>query len=836
VTTDGFGCTSCHAVGGIPPSNAPANARGPELAGMHERIRREWYDRWVRNPARIVPRMEMPSVQLPVRGVLHDDINQQLAAVWHVLATPGFKPPEPNPVRVLRRSGDPQKNEPAITLNDVVKSGDKTWLFPLVVGLPNRHNVMFDLEHNRLARWWIGDMARQRTKGKTWFWEQGGTTVFDPQIVDGKEVFPEPRNQFLADLQSYGSFDEGRGITFLTFLPTEFDNDKEQPQCWCEQFFRLPEPAPAGPARQWQRVVSVYTPQRAGVKLRLVGAGLAKKARWNADAKTLHIPGIATIRVEQPAVQWHPDGTISFTPEERSKKGPSDSAAGTPDVSFVLHYSSDLTADQYLVEAPPEVALEATDVTIAPGFSGRRLPLPAEITPTGLAWRDGGELVFSTLKGEVFSAWDSNSDGLVENLRLLADGLATPYGVQTGVDSVPYIDIATKAALLRLKWDYENLSSANRIDVVAAGWGYTDDYHDWVVGLPRAYGRVYYLGIPCQQDNRSAAAAKHRGEIVKLVPRTSNGQWRKFDIETITRGHRFPMGLALRKDGELFVTDNQGNYNPFNELNHVTPGDHFGFINAIEKKDPKKAAAAAAQPLKEPAVNIPHPWTRSVNGICFLETPNDVRKKTGRDAFGPFEGHIVGCEYDTRRLIRMSIDEVGGVFQGAAYPLSVDAPVGDANVAGLLGPIVCAVSPQGELYVGNIRDSGWGAGNNIGEIVRITLDEAKLPSGIREVKAASDGFTIEFIKPVDPQKAGDPANYSIASYRRESTPAYGGPDLDRRTEELGEIAVSDDNLQVRVKLPNLRKGFVYEFRLKNLAVGRGEFFPAEAHYTLHQTP
>ncbi|MCA9175484.1 MAG: c-type cytochrome, partial [Planctomycetales bacterium] len=71
VTADGFGCTSCHAVGKVKPSKAPINAAGPDLAMLEQRIRREWFDRWVRNPARIVPRMEMPSVQTPIRGMLH---------------------------------------------------------------------------------------------------------------------------------------------------------------------------------------------------------------------------------------------------------------------------------------------------------------------------------------------------------------------------------------------------------------------------------------------------------------------------------------------------------------------------------------------------------------------------------------------------------------------------------------------------------------------------------------------------------------------------------------------------------------------------------------------
>jgi len=828
VTTDGFGCTSCHTVGGIDPPNAPANARGPELAGMHERLRPEWYDRWVRNPARIVPRMEMPSVQLPVRGVLHDNIDQQLSAVWHVLKTPGFKPPEPNPVRVLRRSGDPTKKESAITLNDVIKSGDKTWLFPLVVGLPNRHNVMFDLEHNRLARWWIGDMARQRTKGKTWFWEQGGPTVFDPGIegsevslfVEGKEVFPVDEEQFIASLKRYGLGPEGnQDLVFESRLT--FSNPGNR---YIDFQQRIEMDVESGRNRSWRRLINLRGVRCDRVRLRLMGPEQAKRANWDANASTLDLPEGIRIGVRGNDVQWHEDGVISVE------------AAGN-NMPIQLTYTSKLAPDLYLVELPPTIAVEASPIVIAPGINGERLPLPPEITPTGLAWRSQGDLVFSTLKGEVLTAVDSDSDGLADTTRVLADGLATPYGLQVGQEEgFEHVDAIAKNGLLRLPIESES-DLVSGIHLVASGWGYTDDYHDWTVGLPRDKDGNYYLGIPCQQDNRSAAAAKHRGEVIKLVPRkTDDDVWPVFDIQTVTRGHRFPMGLALRKDGELFVTDNQGNYNPFNELNHVKPGAHFGFINAIEKKDPEKAAAAAKQPLAEPAVNIPHPWTRSVNGICFLETPEAVQKKLGRSTFGPFEGHLVGCEYDTRRLIRMTIEEVKGVMQGAAYPLSIDPPASDASVQGLLGPIVCAVSPQGDLYVGNIRDSGWGAGNNIGEIVRVRVEPDKLPCGIQEVKCTADGFLITFLQSIDAAKGKELANYSIASYRRESTPAYGGPDLDRRTEKVEAVEVSDDGRQVRVKVPDRRLGFVYEIRLKNLAQGSAEFFPSEAHYTLHAIP
>jgi hypothetical protein len=281
------------------------------------------------------------------------------------------------------------------------------------------------------------------------------------------------------------------------------------------------------------------------------------------------------------------------------------------------------------------------------------------------------------------------------------------------------------------------------------------------------------------------------------------------------------MGLAKNRAGDVFVTDNQGNYNPFNELNHLQPGKDYGFINAIDKGKLDRPA------LTPPAINIPHPWTRSVNGICFLQSSNNL--------WGPFEDHLIGCEYDTRRLIRMSLQKVGNTYQGACYPFSLENPPGD----NFLGPISCAVSPRGDLYIGSIRDSGWGGGANVGEVVRIAppADWKTIPAGIAEVKAFAGGFTIDFTQPVDATIAAAVKNYSLESFTRESTPAYGGPDKNRRVEKISRVELSADRRRATLHLDELRTGYVYEFHVKNMTgIGDGTFFPAEDYYTLIVAP
>ena len=471
-----------------------------------------------------------------------------------------------------------------------------------------------------------------------------------------------------------------------------------------------------------------------------------------------------------------------------------------------------------------DIAIDPVSLNVVPGYEAVRVPLETSMMPTGLAWRPNGELVVSSLKGRVWTVQDTDGDGLEDQLTQFSDELAAPYGLYA-TDS--YVDVVNKYGLLRLL-DDDGDGRADRHVTIASGWGHTTDYHDWAVGLPRDAAGNYYIAIPCQQDDRSQAAAHLRGTVLRLSPCEATAENpRTFEIQKVTAGHRFPMGIAMNRAQQLFVTDNQGNYNPFNELNHVQDGKRFGFINKVDRKPDFKP------PLTPPAIDIPHPWTRSVNGICFLETPENSGEQSTGKRFGPFEGHLVGCEYDTRRLIRISLQQVGDTFQGAAYPFSYnEAPSGPP----FLGPLVCGISPKGDLYVGGIRDSGWGGSNNVGELVRLRPIVEELPCGIAEVRATNSGFVIAFTKPVDRGRAADLANYTLASYTRVSTPTYGGNDTQRRVEAIRAIQVAEDASSVKLEVGKMRAGFVYELNLKNLTLDRSEFFPSQAHYTLRVIP
>ncbi|MFC1757960.1 c-type cytochrome [Planctomycetota bacterium] len=820
VTSDGFGCTSCHKIGKTEPNKAPAHLLGPDLSMLGNRVRQSWFRRWLKNPANIVPRVEMPSVQHPVRGLLDENLSHQIAATWHVLNQKRFDPPVPDAVRVVRHSGKSEPNRRAHVLTDVMRYDGHALIKPFAIGLANRHNILFDLEHGRMLDWSIGDTAKQRTQGKTWFWQWAGHSLMENERsevamihlhVDGERIPPTRRGQFVSEPHSW----EHNGNAVRLRRQLAFDYKGSTIHVWVDETF-----APRAGANGFERTLEFSRlPLDSSVEVSLLDTAKPFRTTENGiQWKSPRGPELsATVAADRMILVKE---TASVRCEERVSRA-----------TVRISYTSSIAADSPpIFETSDRERTQPLRISVVPGFKAVRLPGYREIMPTAFAWNPKGELFVASLKGRVWRFFGGGEGWSDFRGHPISDELAAPFGIAAHDG---YLDVINKGGLLRLI-DTNGDRRPDATQTIASGWGHTDDYHDWAIGLPRDDAGNYFVSIACQQDDRSPTAAHLRGKVVKLSPREPTLlKPHLFEVSEVSGGHRFGIGIARSKEGDLFVSDNQGNFNPYNELNHVRQGLRFGFINQSEKE------TLANPPLTIPSINIPHPWTRSVNGICFLETP---QKSNDRDftiepyGFGPFEGHIIGCEYDTRRLVRMSLQRVGDTFQGAVYPFSRVA-VGEENQ--LLGPITCAVSPRGSLFIGEMRDSGWGAGSNTGQIVRLRYDASSLPCGIAEVRAVPNGFEIEFAKAIDPAKAQDRTNYEVSSATRISTPAYGGDDRNHRRESIRRVIVAKpkrgERPIVRLEIDDLRTGYVYDFHVKSITQDGEEFFPGEAYYTLNHS-
>ncbi|MBM83470.1 MAG: hypothetical protein CMJ78_23165 [Planctomycetaceae bacterium] len=306
------------------------------------------------------------------------------------------------------------------------------------------------------------------------------------------------------------------------------------------------------------------------------------------------------------------------------------------------------------------------------------------------------------------------------------------------------------------------------------------------------------------QRNRPKENARWRGKVLQISP--------KGVVTPFAHEFRYPMGLAIDANDNVFATDNQGVQNCFNEINHLVRGRRYGVPSRHEEKHEGKAY--------QPAIQVPHPLTRSVNGLFMLDK---------RFPDSSLVGHGVGCEYNGRFLIRFSYHDVGGALQGATYYLTKPS-FKDTN-ANFLGPLCGAVAPNGDVYIGSIHDSGWLGGQNTGSIVRLRRN-GDLPNGIREIRAVAGGFDIEFFKPVQANTASAATTYSISGYTRVFQGSYTSPDSGRHRVEVLSAKLSSDSRTVRLNVKELREGYVYEISVKS----NTGLWPETGHYTMLTVP
>jgi len=894
----GWSCIACHKIGDYEPKQVALGARGSDLKMLGKHLRPEFFFRWIASPLRVIPGVEMPQYNRPVAGVLDGNLSRQHAALWQALNDPNFQPPT-NPANVEQLWAVNPGERPRI-IRDVFQLpkelGGGTVPRSFAVGLSNGHSFLFDLDTVSLRQWTIGDFARQQTVGKRWLWELAGLNLrvgFTAQSdialrkiddPDGKLILPVIDRDVSPRLVRYSTNDKFREAISDHFAITLND------------IFELEVPFRVDGEIRWINIQQRFSIDDGD---RLEGVKFKEHRGWERGVTVTRndLRGGYELGIARPAGAKRRDVTVYCRRE--SKPDPLDwfweadqgwaQAKGDPvadrEWAFTrirddhvwahLHllYATDVSPNRVTLPTKAAIPSGIEKVRSVPGFDGQQLPIDSSIMPTAMAWRNDGTLGFTTLKGHVWLARDSNQDGVEDQLTLFEEGLAAPYGIAW--TKYGWL-VAHKPELL---WLRDEVSELNRTlesiekphpdfvksieahkrkanpngllarSVLASGWGYVDDYHDWTCSVVSdSKGRMFFgLGSDYTDKNRPAAKSKWRGKVLRSDPNRSQEDSTSPALTPIGHAFRYPTGIAINERDEVFVSDQQGVQNCFNEINYLVGGAHYGVPSTHEEdKDAPETKAA---------IQIPHPWTRSVNGLCFL---------TGNEGYPDLKGHGIGCEYNGRFLIRFTTQRVGDVMQGAVYPFSLTddelvrgldrsgPPLGATNaievsggkpaaprqktVPNFEGPLCCGVSPKGELYIGSIADSGWAGGQNTGSIVKLK-GNGERPNGIREIRATRDGFDIDFFAPVDRARATHPEHYSISGYTRVWGGAYATPDSDRHRCKVVSVELTEDGKSAKLKVDSRKTpNYVYDISCREVADPDKPLFPAYGFFTLHKIP
>ena len=477
------------------------------------------------------------------------------------------------------------------------------------------------------------------------------------------------------------------------------------------------------------------------------------------------------------------------------------------------------------------ISLAALLPSTRAGYHIENVPYPAELQGgiSAVTFTPAGSLVVATRHGEIWirspgkdpkTAWRRFTSGLDEPMGLIAD-------------SETVIHVAHRPEVLRAT-DTDGDGRADRFDSLGGKWGLAQNYHEFFFGLARDQSGNFY-GSPSLDSTVTANAAHkaaypnlpYRGDrdfahVLDPTGHRSEGPWRGWvmritpdgKLEPVASGFRQTNGLAFSPEGDLFVTDNQGDYKPATGLLHVEPGDFHGHAGSLKWEAGYNPASLTTEALwqrtKTPAVVFPH----GPMGVSPGQPAWDLTK----GKFGPFAGQVFTGDY-SRLVIRASLEKVAGAWQGACFPFlgrneSAPFATGDRLKSGATRAVF---APDGSLYLG--ATAGWGAGED--GLQRITWD-GSVPPEVRDIRLTSRGFAVRFTRPMSPDTLSRTESFALNRFRFYYHHKYGSPWVDESRVTVTEVRAAADGLSAELLVEGLEPGFVYEFSLPTLRTRSGD--------------
>jgi glucose/arabinose dehydrogenase len=212
------------------------------------------------------------------------------------------------------------------------------------------------------------------------------------------------------------------------------------------------------------------------------------------------------------------------------------------------------------------------------------------------------------------------------------------------------------------------------------GDGYFEFAHDVVTGLPGVRGPETMHqnnGICFDTDGSlfvAVASSANRalddhpwgGTVLRVNPDFTQP-------EIFARGFRNPFGIMVGPDNELFITDNDADENPGDELNHLVRGAHYGHPYVVPNESSVETAG-----FRDPILVGEHEW----NFLGMTYATSDALPEAYRDC-------IYVADFMQHTILRLKLERSGDTYQVT----TVD------TFASISSPVDIAVTSSGEFFV-----------------------------------------------------------------------------------------------------------------------------------------
>lgn len=420
----------------------------------------------------------------------------------------------------------------------------------------------------------------------------------------------------------------------------------------------------------------------------------------------------------------------------------------------------------------------------------------------GLAFLPDGRLLvttWDTIGGVYVLDNVETADTSMITVKRIASGLAEPLGIEV-VDGDIYV--LQKHELTRLI-DHDGDDVIDEYEAVCNSWGVTSDFHEFAFGLVFKDGYFYATLSMAMRLMSHERQHPDRGRTIRIS--------RDGSYETINYGLRTPNGIGLGPDGEIFVTDNQGEWTPANKLIHVKAGEflgmHWGLPDDLE----------AAPPIAPPAIWLPQ------DEIGNSPTEPVLIHN------GMYRGQMLHGDVTHGGIKRDFLEKIDGQYQGAVFRFSQGLEAGVNRLCW---------GPDGALYVGGVGMVGGWSWKEKQYGLQKLKPNGKVAFEMLAIRAKAQGFEIEFTEPIANGGNIRPSDIVVQQWRYEGTAGYGGPKLDLKNLAIQEMTISPNQQRMTLRIRGLKEEHVVYFRLPGdlISAAGKSLWSSEAWYTLNRIP
>lgn len=451
-----------------------------------------------------------------------------------------------------------------------------------------------------------------------------------------------------------------------------------------------------------------------------------------------------------------------------------------------------------------------------------RIPIPEPhfIEAGSFLTLPNGDIAIGTRRGDIFQVTGLSDENPQPTFTKYAAGMDELLGLSQKDGSL-YATHATEVTKIS---DENNDGRADLYETYNDSWGFAH-YHEFAMGSK--FDREGNIWVTLGLSKSYHSWELFRGWALKITP----------DGEAIPvcSGLRSPLGVGDNGHGIMIYSESQGPWNGSCSLKHLKPGGFMGHPisynwyefapnmgpTPVEPNTPSRMETERerVKELVPYAVVFPYGrMGRSISGFVVDESEGK---------FGPFGGQIFIGDYTLSLMMRATMEEVNGVWQGACYPFREGLSTGLLN---------CHFTPGGQLLTGG-TNRGWpvrGSQSNLLERIEWT---GKTPFELKEINARNNGFLLTFTKPVDTASASDPKTYRLGTFTHIYRAGYGSPEVDQTVPEVTKAEISENGLQVTLTVNGMVKGHVHEFEFSSLRSHNGEEpLHRDAYYTLNEIP